>query len=128
MREIKFRAWHPTLKKMFYDCRVSSNDWTDSSTHFSGEHDTLMQYTGLKDKNGKEIYEGDICKVIDPNGEDEIQYIVEWHPSSGYVYEPEEGYGEFDLTSVGFAMDMEYAFEVIGNIYENPELLEPTGG
>jgi len=53
MREIKFRAWDKDLHKMY-------NKWTvipdDDRSHI------LMQYTGLKDKNGKEIYEGDIVK------------------------------------------------------------------
>ena len=123
MREIKFRAWHPALKKMFYDCRVGSEDWLDRSTHFGGDHDTLMQYTGLKDKNGVEIYEGDILAPMSNDyqpkyegnwvviftegaffGESSNEYVETWLP----YWKPDD------------------EIEVIGNIYENKELLEPT--
>jgi hypothetical protein len=64
MREIKFRAWHKDLKEMFYNCLVNGSCWWNEDTHYGGEHDTLMQYTGLKDKNGlTDVYEGDIIGV-----------------------------------------------------------------
>ena len=63
MRELKFRAWHPNLRRMFYTCRVGPHDWANDSGHYGGEHDTLMQFTGLLDKHGKEIYESDIIRL-----------------------------------------------------------------
>ena len=112
-REIKFRAWHPALQKMFYNCRVSSKDWLDDSTHFCGEHDTLMQYTGLHDKNGMEIYEGDIIQISLPDLGIEKEQVVEWND---------------EKASYGTMLE-EWHREVIGNIWENPELVgaKPSG-
>ena len=110
MREIKFRAWHPSLKKMFYDCRVTSSSWTDSSTHFGGEHDTLMQYTGLKDKSGKEIYEGDILKRS-------RYYKVLWLNSGWHLNSHNK------ITAFPIERYVPSEYEVIGNIYENEDLL-----
>jgi len=89
----------------------------------------LEQFTGLYDKNGEEIYEGDVLTVIDPNGEREVNCVVEWDSgASAYTYEPEQGYGHFDVSSIGWAVAMGFSFEVIGNIHENPELLEARNG
>ena len=124
MREIKFRAWHPLLKRMFYDCCVSVGDWTDNSTHYGGEHNTLMQYTGLKDKNGKEIYEGDIVdfgRWDEGKGE---RATVEWSEYyTGYAYRFFSQYGGEGVERLNDKYFRDLA-EVIGNIYENSELLD----
>lgn len=110
MRDIKFRAWVKKNDEMFHDV---------DPTHYRHDDESyaLMQYTGLKDINGKEIYEGDIVKY-------QYHFI-------GYVaFE----YCEFILKSevdTDFAMspnapNSKEAMEVIGNIYENPELLEAS--
>ena len=85
----------------------------------------LMQFTGLTDKNGKEIYEGDILSVENPDGYKDLLCLVEYDSNvGGYEYTPKSGYGEFETSTIGWAMGMEFEFEIIGNIYENPELLE----
>ena len=77
----------------------------------------LMQFTGLHDKNGKEIYEGDIVKIV---GRIKEPQIVGWDVEQGrfcFVYETGEPMRDFHIrTEVP-------RFEIIGNIYENPELL-----
>jgi len=115
-REIKFRAWlkNPVegLPRMV---PWSSDFFSDSSevTAFGDEFPepdgdvVLMQYTGLKDKNGREIYEGDI--VASEWGDWESGYVISVSMDDFYNF-VEEGYSEEDI-------------EVFGNIYENPKLI-----
>jgi len=119
MREIKFRAWDNLRKKML--CKgvkfmiYEDGSWSGVDAISGGvlveEDDILMQYTGLKDKNGKEIYEGDIVKFSGRG-----KWIVEWESgeNDGYSW---EGY------STPIKSDYK-TFEIIGNIYENPELIK----
>lgn len=83
----------------------------------------LIQYTGLKDKNGKEIYEGDILKTPSASGKGDIITTIEWTDFSWkekLIYSPiHQFYEYFD-----FSDETGEDSEVIGNIYENPELLE----
>ncbi len=84
---------------------------------------TIGQYTGLKDKNGKQIFEGDILSAyldeIAP--ENETRLVVEWDYERAAYYGANLGFrGYKDFFVGGF----EKNFEVIGNIYDNPELLE----
>lgn len=108
-RTIKFRAWEEETKTMHEDVGVYRNRITcrlDESL-LLGRHDyPLMQFTGLSDKNGKEIYEGDIV-VRHPDWK-YGQEVVRWEDTG------------FTITSN--AAD----YEIIGNIYQNPELLAPT--
>jgi len=81
----------------------------------------LMQYTGLKDKNGVEIYEGDVVNIIDPHVETWGEVVYWEHDASFGVM----GSGTFrELLSSAHRSERE--LEVIGNIYENPELLGDT--
>ena len=129
MTEIKFRAWDKKKKKMFYldgiiHLHLGLIAWTFSSPDevyvCGGKRDNgiLMQYTGLKDKNGKEIYEGDIVKYREYSSNEKSELCkIEW-------FEGYEGDG-FKMTGfVSPAYDYPTDVEIIGNIYENPELMK----
>ena len=143
MREIKFRVWQTDHEEMEYFDLFNAEQYAADGP--------IMQYTGLKDKNGKEIYEGDIVKRIEKTCEENAKYMFE-------TYEPYKikkfknqfylddkplieiefrhivslknlrlwlqdecfGYDGEDLVSPNNS-------EIIGNIYENPELLEEKG-
>lgn len=113
MREIRFRAWDKESKEMVTNPIVSSFDWNKGSQ--GGTHDTLMQSTGVHERRGVEIWEGDIVKKSrrGPN------WVVEWNGTRArYVFR--SGRNEFALSN---ASALKY-LEVVGNVYENPELIE----
>lgn len=117
MREIKFRAWDKLNKKMiniesinFQARRVYRDD-----VSYRNFNDTeLMEYTGLKDMKGKEIYEGDI--VIQNNKKHRVIFDEE---NARFCIRDDE----FEL-GITFINHNNERMEVIGNIYENPELME----
>jgi uncharacterized phage protein (TIGR01671 family) len=106
MREIKFRTWNDIKKKMEYDVYKECSN--------------LMQYTGLKDKNGKDIYEGDIIKCIVNDGQ-EINGGTVLFQGCDYIVKFSEGSmrGFYYLHHV-----LCETIEVITNIYENLKLVE----
>ncbi|MCT2893684.1 YopX family protein [Lacticaseibacillus paracasei] len=144
-REIKFRAWD-SLKNRWYEPtfegyrgkieeimlsprgRLTMRTMTESidESMFPNRFE-LMQYTGLKDKNGREIYEGDILKVTSEDGESYVA-VVKWFG--------DDGYPAFDLAGIPtpFSYDANALAtifqegvemcEVIGNIFEDKQLLE----
>lgn len=122
----KFRAWDKKLKKMFevsfidFDTKLIGLNIDLEIIIFDFEDIILMQSTGLKDKNGKEIFEKDI---LDYNGR---KVIVKWHGSyASFIYEfvdeLQNRTTEWQPLYLSY-----YKFEVIGNSLENPELLEVT--
>ena len=116
MRQIKFRVWDKKVKRMYQNIETKSNfvDFLNDDSW------GVMQFTGLLDKNGKEIYEGDIL------GKTKNQPI-------GVIRTFEEHQSSTDSSIIaGFYIDGWYSdvlyieeevFEVIGNVFENPELL-----
>ena len=117
MREIKFRAWNKNTKQMI-DLKAITPLALDISANgiFLPFRDDLilMQYTGLKDKNGQEIYEGDIVKHLTYGGNYPVTYSCE---NTGYGLKTRRG-------SMHLCSDCCPNLEVIGNIYENKELLD----
>ena len=83
------------------------------------DKETICQYTGLKDKNGKEIYEGDIVK----NMNNKTGYITFLKQEMGYVIVWSNSDTRLGHRSRGSGYDLDMTLEVIGNIYDNPELL-----
>lgn len=124
MREIRFRAWDKKNKQMSVDT-FGQSDWGDylvdfgsDSRDIADENFIWLQYTGLKDKNDKEIYEGDIIRGIKEHYPDRID-IVAWDDyNAGF----DPFYNNYEVDG---ASDRD-SFEIIGNIYENPELLSQT--
>lgn len=149
MREIKFRVWHPPITDgehtlpgyMDYDLiqqnviamRTETRTFPDNldfehyksgltwiNRALADYGDRLMQFTGLQDNNGngKEIWEGDIVRAAEPNRISGVQhtYVVKWEQEYA-------GFYPFIDCDYGATSYYQYPLIVIGNIYENPELL-----
>lgn len=127
-REIKFRTWNPVCKKFFYGaecCLYQGESGLEAKVTWNGicADQLIQQYTNLNDKNGKEIYEGDICKYYRPkialvvypeeNGE------ILWEDNTYYFRHKDNKFKW--IISAAFCKD---SLEIVGNIFENPELLK----
>lgn len=130
MREIKFRAWDKKAKIMLYSFLINSKGDTfiikDIEQYepnvFNAEIPSIesvvvMQYTGLKDKNGKEIYEGDVVKYC--NRTHVVEYIYGMFTIKKFIRSNEKELVQLPVKDFAWG-----ELEVIGNICENPELIK----
>jgi uncharacterized phage protein (TIGR01671 family) len=135
-RILKFRAWHTKLNKMFSAIEMGRDELclnpdgrgfvnvNGKSTSLSMYYPEMipMQFTGLLDKNGKKIYEGDIVKIDDD--------FEQWGAMAGELREIYYNRGGFrvkpkaEQRGNGHWLESSLEYEIIGNIYENPELLK----
>lgn len=123
----KFRAWDKFEVMMSYDVTLYANGWFEvvfpdgyESKYTPTSGLKVMQYTGLTDKNGTEIYEGDVCETVTVSGKpfgtiDFVSFL-----DGGFIFKDIED----KLLPISLNDSEIVSIEVIGNIYENPELLE----
>ena len=134
MREIKVRAWHKPYKQM---CQVESLRFDGNGVYTAvlieesfydrriveADEIVIEQYTGLKDKNGTEIYQGDICSFTSKTGK-HTGVVERLDNLAGFglrMVKNNFRYTFSNLDTMGVNLD---TLEVVGNIHENPELLE----
>ncbi|WP_455458918.1 YopX family protein [Streptococcus salivarius] len=150
----RYRAWDKTCKTMYEADDIVSIDFEKKQicvktlfferlSYYDFDDVVLMQSTGLRDKNGKEIFEGDVLKFNDSwenhcyegyvDGEIEgVNYVEIQSESTGFIFcktkYPDSSLfyyaNEEHLTFQEILGDGDFGFEVVGNIYENPELAE----
>ena len=135
MREILFRAFVKDKNKIFdvkkidFDYRIvwfeEENKPTDTMRMF--DQIELMQFTGLTDKNGKKIFEGDIIKIVTETDDEEYPFVAEFFEimfddeKHRFVKRSDLGIDDFDYSKDEVN---EYEIEVVGNVYENEELID----
>lgn len=137
MREIKVRAWYKPYKQM---CQVESLRFDGNGVYTAvlidepfydrriveADEIAIEQYTGLKDKNGTEIFEGDIVKYY-PHHRG-VPYRVYWADKSAKFLIGRDGVIGQSFSDIMHNLNTgRIALEVVGNIHENPELLEERG-
>lgn len=114
MRELKFRVWSDTNGRMFYNVPAGRSEYEDYAVPYDIK--TIMQYTGLKDATGKEVFDGDFIVNID---NENLKYLVRYDSDSNrYMAYADNG------SVFYFGPSRMQKHKVIGNLYENPELIE----
>ena len=149
MREHKYRAWCAHDEMMYYDVqkgiifddgsRYGFHNFIETEDPQDYHEWELMQYTGLQDRNGREIFEGDVVRIgeffdggverddTDSWMNDSLHEVV-WGGKEypAFTLRPEEDWEMNIFSEIICGGDM--SIEVVGNIYEHPELLEATNG
>lgn len=140
MREIKFRAWDSNHKVMITPyCELrDGNFWGEDCTNtgISVNHENVMQFTGKKGYNDRELYEGDIIFYEEQTDEGDerfylaIVWVSEWSMFASLFIDEYKNYVEHGADALDEVMFWTYTleksdyFHYAGNIYENPELLK----
>jgi uncharacterized phage protein (TIGR01671 family) len=133
MREIKFRVWDKNNKTLFQIFDSTTQEyWFIPIWNKNFE---IMQYTGLKDRKGKEIYEGDVLEFDDITGDGfdfrnkaQVEFYKGRYQLTNFLVSDTRMLEEMNESHEDFVYQLEKNCKVVGNIYENPELLTQQNG
>jgi hypothetical protein len=120
-KEIKFRAWHNGLNQMLPNIQnhIGNDGWAFGQLLNSPDNIPVMQYSGVKDINSKEIYENDVVKI----NEAQRRYVVKFHNGCFKLFHADPKLNDMIWGAIERVSELLWSLEVVGNIYENPELL-----